>query len=222
MENNKIKRFLKIGIISGMISSIVYILHVFIGAILWNGYSSIKQPISDLTGVGAPNTELLRVFTSVYGIFAIIFALSLYVCLKNSVNITSKLGMISLIIMEISSFVGYSLFPLDNANAGMTFQNIMHLIVTVIVVVTTISCTFFMGIGFSKIKSMKSLGMFIIVCGVIITISGASTGIIISNNLPILGLVERINIFTVQSMIFVLSFSLVKKSKWVHKHNIQL
>ncbi|MCY6370707.1 DUF998 domain-containing protein [Clostridium ganghwense] len=212
MENNKIKSFWKIGTISGMMSSIVYVLHVFIGGILWDGYNSIKQPISDLTGIDAPNARLLRGFTSVYGILAIIFAISLYVILRNCVNKISKFEMILLIIMEVSSFVGYSLFPLEGTNTGMTFQNKMHIIVTVIVVITTIGCTFFIGIGFSKIKSMKKLGLFVIGCGVIITISGVSTGIVMAKNIPILGLIERINIFTLQLMIFVLSFSLVKQN----------
>lgn len=204
------KKFWRIATISGMLSSVVYILHVFIGGILWDGYSHIRQPISDLTGVGAPNAKLLRVFTNAYGILAIIFAVSVYIVLKDFVNKSSKIGMMLLIIMEISSFVGYSLFPLDGADAGMTLLNKMHIIVTVIVVITTIGSMFFIGVGFSKTKTMKKIGLFIILCGVIITISGASTGIIMANSIPILGLVERINIFTLQLIIFVLSFCLIK------------
>lgn len=220
MGNNKMKKFWRIATISGMLSSGIYILHVFIGGTLWDGYNHISQPISDLTGVGAPNAKLLRVFTNIYGILAIIFAVSVYIVLKDFVNKTSKIGMILLIIMEVSSFVGYSLFPLDSADAGMTFQNKMHIIVTVIVVITTIGCMFFIGVGFSKIKSMKKIGLIIILCGIIITISGAATGIIMENNIPILGLVERVNIFTLQLMIFILSFSLIKGTALSNQHCI--
>lgn len=214
MTNYKIELVQKIGTICGMLSSVVYILHVFLGANLWGEYSSIKQPISDLTGEGAPNAELLRIFTGIYGVLAIFFAVTLYLSLKKYVNIPSKIGMVLLIIMEISSFLGYSLFPLDDINAGMTFQSLMHIMVTAIVVITTIGSTFFIGIGFRKIENMGTLGSFIILCGCIITISGASTGIVISNSIPILGVIEHINIFTVQLMIFILSLFLAKNNKY--------
>lgn len=222
MGPRKINRLWEIGILSGMVSSIVYVLHVFIGAILWNEYTSIKQPISDLTGEGAPNAELLRVFTGIYGILASFFAISLYVVLRNRVNRTSKNGIILLFVMEFTSLVGYSLFPLDKTHAGMTFQNTMHIIITGVVVITTIGSTFLIGMGFRKIQSMKKLGLFVIVCGVIITISGASTGFVVSMNIPILGVIERINIFTLQFMIFVMSYCSVNRNKYIKEHHLQL
>lgn len=76
---SNIKKLCKITVVSGMLSSIVYILHVFVGGLLWNEYSHIEQPISDLTGVGAPNADLLRVFTNIYGVLAIIFAISIFI-----------------------------------------------------------------------------------------------------------------------------------------------
>lgn len=207
MDKSKIKRFWEVATISGMISSVAYVLHVFIGEILWDEYSPIQQAISDLTSMSAPNVKLLRVFTNIYGIFAIIFAISLYIGLRSRTNKFSKIGVLLLILMEISLYIGYSLFPLDGFDAGMTFQNKMHIVVTAFVVITTIGCTFIMGLGFCKIESMKKLGIFVIACGSIITISGAFTGIVMANNIPVLGLIERINIFTLQLMIFVLSFS---------------
>lgn len=222
MGPRKINRLWEIGILSGMVSSIVYVLHVIIGAILWEEYTSIKQPISDLTGEGAPDAELLRVFTGIYGILASFFASSLYVVLRNHVNRTSKIGIILLVVMESTSFVGYTLFPIDNTHAGMTFQNTMHIIVTGIVVITTIGSTLLIGIGFRKIQSMKKLGLIIIVCSAIITISGASTGIVVSMNIPILGVLERINILTLQFMIFILSYCTVNRNKYINEHNLQL
>lgn len=67
---------------------------------------------------------------------------------------------------------------------------------------------------------MKKLGVFIIACGSIITISGTFTGIVMANNIPMLGLIEPINIFTLQLMIFVLYFSVsliktnISMSRW--------
>lgn len=64
--------------ISGIIGAIIYIAHVVIGGLLWKGYSHITQTISELTGSGAPNASMLKIFTTVYGILMIIFSISLF------------------------------------------------------------------------------------------------------------------------------------------------
>ena len=79
-----------------------------------------------------------------------------------------------------------------------------HLIVTVIVVLCTITCGFFIGIGLKK-TPLRKTGLFVFVCAMIMVVAGGMTPVSMANNLPIAGLVERINIFTLQIWIAVLS-----------------
>lgn len=209
--NNRLKIF---GLACGMISAILYILHVVTGGFLWDGYSHIIQPISDLTSVAAPNRILLSAMTTVYGILTIVFAIVFYVQIKIIKNKVISFGIFLLVIMESVSFVGYLLFPLEEVGVEvLTFQSVMHIIVTIIVVLTTIGFTLVTGVAFLRIQSTKRLGIFIIACGVVIIVSGASTGVIIANEIPITGLIERINIFTLQVLIFVISYVMTKKIK---------
>lgn len=195
----------------GMISSIVYVLHVYIGGALWEGYSHLKQPISDLTSLDAPNRELLNIFTNVYGVLTLIFAISVFVLIKINKNRMLNCGFGLLIVLESVSFFGYMLFPLESIGVKEdTFQNLMHIITTAIVVITTISSTFIIGISFIKRSNTKIMGAVIILSGLVITISGISTGVIISKEIPLTGLLERINIFTLQAMIFYISFMMFK------------
>lgn len=172
----------------------------------------MQQPISDLTAVTAPNAQLLSVMTSIYGILTLAFSIALYSLLKRHVSRTLRSGLLLLILMEAVSFFGYLLFPLKSVGVEqLSFQNIMHIVVTVIVVVTTIGSTFLLGIGFLKIQRMKKLGLCILTGAVVITLSGASTGFVIANDLPIIGLIERINIFTLLAIIFILSNSMYRE-----------
>ena len=208
------KRFYEFALLGGMISTIIYLLHVIVGGILWNGYSHIEQPISDLTSITAPNKILLSVMTNMYGIFALIFVIVLYRLLKPHDSWLLRNGLLLLIIMEAVSFVGYLLFPLESSGVEKpSFQNIMHIVVTIIVVVTTIGSTFLLGIGFLRIQRTKRLGLYIFVSAITITISGILTGFVIANELPIIGLIERINIFALQGIVFLLSYIMYREFK---------
>lgn len=199
---------------TGMLSSIIYTLHVVIGGLLSAEYNHIVQPISDLTSSDAANRQLLVVFTSVYGILAIIFAYLLFYLFKSQGDKVLNIGLILFLIMQTVSFFGYLLFPLEVAGMeGISFRSVMHIVVTIIVVLFTISFTFLLGYSFIRSIDLRNLGIFILICGVVIVISGASTGIVIANGIPIAGLLERVNIFTLQSMVFVISFISLRRYK---------
>ena len=70
------KYFKSILLSSGMLAVIIYLIHVILGGILWNGYSHLQQPISDMTATGAPDRNLLLFLTNIYGAMALIFAIS--------------------------------------------------------------------------------------------------------------------------------------------------
>jgi len=216
---NKKKSIWQILVISGAISVIFYALHVIIGGLLWPEYSHIRQTISELTAVGAPNTEFLRMFTVFYGIFAIIFALSLFFVLRKArVKKLAQIGTVVLLIMEIASFIGYYLFPLNTQNL-QGFSNFMHMIVTAIVIICTIGFSFFIGIGLRKSVGYKSIGNFVLFCAFVITIAGVATPIVIMQGIAIAGLMERINIYTLMTCIFVLSIYLCQK-KIIPSHTV--
>jgi hypothetical membrane protein len=190
----------------GIAGAAFYALHVVLGGLLWQGYSHLTQTISELTGSGAPNAELLRVFTTIYGVLMIVFSVTMlmnFAALK--VNRLAVTGAVLVIIMETVSLAGYGLFPLDQSENVNSFQNMMHIVVTAVVVLCTIGSGYFTGTGLLKTRGMKGMGIFVIVCSVIITVFGAFTPIAMVNNLPFAGLTERINIFTLQIWLSVLS-----------------
>jgi hypothetical protein len=189
----------------GMLGVIAYFTHTILGEILWKEYNPITTDISSLTAVGAPNRDLLLVFTYIYGIFMLIFLINLVIKSFKIYHFAVKTGYIIMLIMQIVSLFGYALFPLEGDKTVMTFQNAMHIIVTITVVLTTVSSGYFLGIGYIKKENKKRLGIFILIMAIIITLSGMINPISMSLNLNILGLTERITIYSLQIMMFVIS-----------------
>lgn len=187
----------------GMIGVIAYLIHTILGQILWNSYNPITTDISSLTAVGAPNRELLLIFTYIYGISMLLFIIGLIVKAFRKYHFSLKTGYIIMFIMQLVSFVGYSLFPITGDKTEMNLQNLMHIIVTVIVVFTTIASSYFLSYGYLKQKN--KLGKFILIMAVVITITGLTNPIGMGLELNILGLTERLVIYSLQFMIFVIS-----------------
>lgn len=199
--------------ISGIIGVIAYTFHVVVGGILWEGYNHITQTISELTGSEDPHANFLRIFTTIYGICLIIFSISLYFIFKQyQVHKASKIGAILLIIMEVTSFLGYGFFPLDTSKSMNSFQNTMHMVVTAIVVISTLGSFYCIAVGLIKTPGSKKTGIFILICAIIITVAGMMTPIMMANDILLAGLTERINIFTIHIATVALSLIFLSKS----------
>ncbi|MGL5676552.1 MAG: DUF998 domain-containing protein [Cellulosilyticaceae bacterium] len=189
----------------GMLGVIAYVTHTTLGRILWKGYNPITTDISSLTAVGAPNRALLSVFTGIYGLAMLFFCVGLVMKAYRKYGLSVRIGYSLLLVMQVVSAVGYSLFPLSGDKTVMNVQNTMHIVVTVLVVATTVASGYFLAWGYLKHEKMKRLGWFIFVSAIVITFAGASNPIGMGLGLNILGLTERLVIYTLQGMLFVVS-----------------
>jgi hypothetical protein len=204
------KRYLRTVLLSfGMLAVVIYVLHILLGGYLWKTYSHLQQPISDLTATGAPNRFLLLLFTNIYGVLALIFAVSFTIFERKERHKLVFWGGISFIILHVVS-ISYSFFPQDLPGTEPTFEGAMHLVVTVLIVPFTILTPLLIGFGLKKEKAWKTLGNFSLICGILIILFGGLAGFFFAKGLPYFGLVERINIGTLQIWAFVMSYKLVK------------
>jgi hypothetical protein len=191
-----------------MLAVVIYLLHILIGGYLWKTYSHLQQPISDLTATGAPNRFLLLLLTNIYGGLALIFAVSFTFLERKEHHKLVFWGGISFIVLHIVS-ISYSFFPQDLPGAEPSFAGMMHLVVTILIVPFTILTPLLIGFGLKKEKAWKTLGNFSLICGVLIIFFGGMSGFFFTKGLPYFGLVERINIGTLQIWTFVISYKLL-------------
>ncbi|QRN84368.1 DUF998 domain-containing protein [Chloroflexota bacterium] len=186
----------------GLLAIFFYATHTVLGNILWNEYNPITTDISALTAVGAPNAGLLNVFTAIYGFCSIFFVAGMLIRAFRKYNKLIKSGYLVLMFMEVVSLVGYKLFPLTSDKTVMTFQNKMHIVVTVIVVISTIVFSFLVATGYKKEETTKKFGKYLFVMAVLVTIFGLFNPIAMGMGLDVMGFTERLVVYTIQFLLF--------------------
>lgn len=202
----------------GMIGVLFYFLHTILGNILWTEYNPITMDISSLTADGAPNAGLLRKIGLIYGVCMIVMVIALAVKAFKQYNSMLKAGFTVLLIMQLTSAFGYSLFPLTGDKTEMNFQNMMHIIITIIVVFTTITSTFLISLGYLK-QGMRRMGKITLVFGILITLFGSLNPLTMGLQLNVLGLTERLVIYTIQIFMFMLSYYYTFLENKVTRHS---
>ena len=198
-------KFERIAIPLGMVGILFYLMHTILGRILWAGYDPVTMDISSLTAEGSPNAGLLRVLTTVYGLLMIVFSVGMVLKAFRKFGGLVRAGSVTLLVMEVVSMFGYMLFPLSGDKTVLTFGNLMHIIVTAVVVLTTIACGFLLAAGFLKREKLTWLGRFTLVMAIVITLTGMTTPIGMASGWNLLGVTERLSIYSLQTMLLVLS-----------------
>lgn len=193
----------------GMLGAIVYLSHVVIGGLLWKGYNHLQQPISDLTSSGGPDKVFLTYITTLYGVLSIIFAFCAFLYVQKFKSKLLKVGFFLFLCMHIVS-ISYNIFPEDMITARLTFTGGMHMVVTGLIVPLTILSILFVGIGFRKVEQFKDYGLYSILTSIFIFIVGGLSVIIMANKIGYFGLVERLNIGSIQLWMFLVSYKLFK------------
>lgn len=194
---------------TGMLAVAFYVAHVILGGILWKDYSHLQQPISDLTSTGAPDKKLMLVFTTTYGVLALLFAILFTALESKKYPRLVFWGGVSFILMHVVS-ISYGLFPQDLPGSEPTFAGTMHLVVTALIVPFTILSPVLIGLGMRKKSGERAFGNFSLICGIMIFILGGITALFYAKHLDYFGLVERLNIGTLQVWTFFLSYKVSK------------
>jgi hypothetical membrane protein len=204
MKNNAVKLIPLLGILS----VVLYFLHVILGEIFYEGYNPLAQAISDLTALNSPSGNIAQIFSMLYGICTVIFSIGFFAYFKNKINKAVKISSFVFCAMNIISFFGYTFFPLSESGYAGTFQDKMHIIVTVLVVLLTIVSLILYAVGFLRTEEYKRLG--VISLGALLLLM---TGAMLINLLPkeYFGIAERINVYSIIIFTGILSF-------WMNKY----
>jgi len=193
----------------GLIGVFFYFLHVLLGTIFYEGYNSMAQAVSDLTAANSPSKNIAMLFSILYGIFTVIFSICFFVYFKQKINKLVTFGAGFFCSMNIVSFLGYTFFPLSESGYAGTFQDKMHIVVTIMVVLFTIMALILLIIGFLKTRNIKHFGI-ISLCTFLLVL----TGPILMNIVPkeYFGIAERISIYPLMMYTGILSV-------WMYKYH---
>jgi len=202
----------RILLLCGALAALAYAAHVVVGGLLWDGYSHLMQPISDLTATGVPDRVPLGIILYAYSLFALVFGVVMLGRFRGLGLKMAAWGAALYIVMQLVS-LSYSFFPEDLPGSAVTFLGTMHLVVTGIIVPFTIGAPIVTGLGMRKAAGLARAGWFSVACGILILFAGGASALFFARKLPYFGLVERINIGALQTWTLVLSVALYRHAR---------
>jgi hypothetical protein len=202
---NKERIYLNLNVVLlsvGVLAVIFYFLHVILGSINYPGYDFLSQAVSDLTSDSSPSKVIARFFSSLYGILSSLVMIGFLYTFRNEKVKILKIGVYLLSSMYIISAVGYALFPLSSNTDINNFQNVMHIVVTIAVVLLTISSLILLAISFKKINQLTYFILTVLTFAVLM-IGSISIGLVPK---AYFGLAERFSVFSVVLYLLVISY----------------
>ena len=178
--------------ICGIISLLSYTAMVVLSPLAYPGYDWLSMAVSNLSAVGAPSAELAKQLNALYGPSGLVSIMAVCVAVQNCRSKLLRIGIYFFAAMEWISDVGYKLFPwVADADAAHP-QNVMHLIVTILVVVFSLGALVLVMIG-SKKEGMKSLLIWSSICLAAMLLGPIGTGVMPK---AVFGLFERFSTFS--------------------------
>lgn len=197
--------------ISGPLAFTFYVLHDVLGSLNYPGYNAMTQAVSDLTAANAPSIWIAQPLSIGYGLFSIICTIQACFYLYSKLNKVQWTGLLIFALMNIISFFGYTLFPLSEAGTPAGFQNTMHIVVTILVVVSSIVSLLLVSFGSYKKMGDKALGMVSLLAFILMLVGAIGTNVAPAS---IFGIVERFSIYAAVGFTCFIGIRCMA-SKWV-------
>jgi hypothetical membrane protein len=197
----------------GIVGSIVYVLSVILGGLLWPGYSHVSQSISTLIMTTSPNQIFMQPLFWIYNLLLVAFSIGYY---RWSQNILIKISAAFLFLVALSGIL-MLIFPQDAINAPLSAHGLAHLIFAGVAALSTLVAIFLSAIGLWGRGGYKKLGVLSLVFGLVILITGPLTAMAPTAFPQYFGLSERITIGSFIVWWFVLSYTIHRSERKAKK-----
>lgn len=181
----------KLGLL-GVLSFLSYTAAVVFAPLAYPGYNWMSQAVSDLSAANAPSLALWNQLSAFYNVCEVVCATVVCIGIQGRRTKLLRTGIYLFAIMEWVSAIGYRMFPLSDSGYAGTFQDVMHMVVTVDVVLLSIISLSIVIVAGTKDRSSHSYA----VC------AGIALGMMLVGALgmkivPVeyFGIVERFSVF---------------------------
>ena len=182
----------KLGIL-GLISLLSYTAMVVFSPLAYPGYDWMTMAVSELSAVGAPSADLANRLNCLFGPCGLVSIMAVCVAVANIQSKRFRFGVYCFAAMEWLCNVGYTCFPWVSDAANTDPQNVMHLIVTILVVVFSLVSLVLILISAKK-ADQKTLDIWAGICLAAMLIGPIGTGLLPES---VFGLFERLGTFSV-------------------------
>ena len=181
--------------LTGMLALLSYAAAVVFAPLAYPEYNWMEQAVSDLSAASAPSRGLWDQLAALYGQCSVVCAtcVSIFVSERKTASKLFRTGIYLFTVMNWVSAVGYAMFPLsDSGKEIATFQEVMHMVVTVLVVLLSIaSLVILIASGFRK-TGIRSLGIWAALALMMMMVGAMGQGAVPP---AYFGIVERFSVF---------------------------
>ena len=191
----------------GVVSLVSYALAVAFSPLAYPGYDWMAQAVSDLSAENAPSRRLWSQLSALYDTGGIVSITVVCIYIKEKLNKKLRLGIYLFALMNWVSAVGYKMFPLTESGSPDGLQNIMHLVVTGLVVLLSIISLVVIIIGGTRDKKYVSLAIWAGVALFFMMIGAIGTNVVPAR---FFGVPERFSVFAATSFNAVLGVYLFR------------
>ena len=144
----------------GIVAFLSYTAAVVFSPLAYPGYNWMAQAVSDLSAANAPSLRLWNQLSSLYNICTLICAMMVCAGIQGKGSRLLRSGIYLFTAMEWISAVGFSMFPLSDSGYAGTFQDKMHILSTILVVLLSIVSLMMLIVASAKRKEYRSFGVF--------------------------------------------------------------
>lgn len=186
------KSMLNVFGLAGVVSFVSYAVAVIFSPLAYPGYDWLSQAVSDLSAASSPSLSLWNSLTAFYNVCETLCVTVVCLGIRGKKNKLLRVGVYIFAVMEWVSAVGYRAFPLSESGYAGAFQDVMHMIVTAVVVLLSIASLTIIVIAGAKDKSCRSYGICALVA-LLMMLTGALGMKIVPA--AYFGVVERFSVF---------------------------
>jgi hypothetical protein len=199
-------KYQKIFALCGIIAPIIFNMIWILGGILQPGYSHIRDDVSSLLALGAPNKLLFDIMNIINVCLTIIFLIGLTLVMKeNSVSIIGP------ILLLISSFLNLTValfFPLNYGGEPTGVTGISHLVIVMLTGFINLGAMVVLWRKLRNVEGWNGYDIYSLVtfiCTLIVTIF-----LVIAAGSEIMGLVERLVIIANNQYFVILAIKIYR------------
>ncbi len=181
--------------LTGIIALISYALAVILSPSAFPGYNWMGQAVSDLSAESAPSRMLWNQIAALYGVCSVVCmtCVSVFISENRVSTRLFRVGMHLFTVMNWVSNVGYAMFPLSDSGKDIaSFQEVMHMVVTVaVVLLSVVSLVCLIVAGFKK-SGIRGIGVWAAVALTMMLVGAIGQGAVPPQYF---GVVERFSVF---------------------------
>ena len=178
------RRFIQWLGLTGIVALLSYTAAVVLAPLAWPGYNWMAQAVSDLSAEAAPSRSLWNQCAT---------CVAAFISEKKVSSRLFRAGIYLFMAMNWISTVGYAMFPLtDGGKEIVSFQETMHIVVTVAVVLLSIAALVCLIVAGCRERAVRGIGFWAAVALAMMLVGSIGTGVVPPEYF---GIVERFSVF---------------------------